>query len=488
MTGIELWSTTAASNNSASPNGWPEGMPPSGVNDSARQMMAAIRTWYESAEWINLGYTPTYISGTSFSLVGDKTSDFQVGRRVKMYGTTPSTLYGTIATSAYTSLTTVTVTMDSGTIDSNLTTVWISIISINSSSFAGAPFIDSTAIIKGSADPTKLIKIEADGITTATTRTWTAPDADLTVVGVSTTQTLTNKKLSDSTCTIVDNGDDTKQVAFECSGIATSTTRTLGVPDKSGTLALTSDLTIMYSHISGFTPSSIAGTSTTASITVGSGQAADSTNASYISKGTTTSWDVSNGNAINGYEGGTTLPNSSTIHFFVCSGASGTGTFASTSLTPTFPTGYDSYYRRIFSLKTTGAGALIPGTSIEIGGGAQLFYLTTQVLDVNTSALGTSRTLYTLSVPAGIKVEPLIRALGNTTTAFFIVLTSPDETDVAPATVFSNVPGQDLSSNNGGPVSTLFLTTNTSGQIGARANTTSISLAITTRGWIDFRR
>lgn len=55
------------------------------------------------------------------------------------------------------------------------------------------PFVDSTAIMKGSADATKLLRIEVDGLTTATTRVWTAPDSDLTVVGTSTTQTLSNK-------------------------------------------------------------------------------------------------------------------------------------------------------------------------------------------------------------------------------------------------------------------------------------------------------
>lgn len=43
---INLWSTTAALNNSAPPAGWPEGMAPSAVNDTARQMMADIATWY----------------------------------------------------------------------------------------------------------------------------------------------------------------------------------------------------------------------------------------------------------------------------------------------------------------------------------------------------------------------------------------------------------------------------------------------------------
>jgi hypothetical protein len=45
MANIYDWSTTPGSNASASPYGWPEGMPPSGVNDSARQMMAETAKW-----------------------------------------------------------------------------------------------------------------------------------------------------------------------------------------------------------------------------------------------------------------------------------------------------------------------------------------------------------------------------------------------------------------------------------------------------------
>lgn len=43
------------------------------------------------------------------------------------------------------------------------------------------PFIDSTAILKGSGDATKLLRIEVDGITTATTRVWTAPNSDTSI-------------------------------------------------------------------------------------------------------------------------------------------------------------------------------------------------------------------------------------------------------------------------------------------------------------------
>jgi hypothetical protein len=44
---------------------------------------------------------------------------------------------------------------------------------------ASAPFIDSTAIIKGSGDATKLLRIEVDGLTTATTRVLTMADQDV---------------------------------------------------------------------------------------------------------------------------------------------------------------------------------------------------------------------------------------------------------------------------------------------------------------------
>jgi len=56
------------------------------------------------------------------------------------------------------------------------------------------PFIDSTAIIKGSADPTKLFKIEVDGFTTATTRVATPPNQDFTMAGTNVAQTFSVKQ------------------------------------------------------------------------------------------------------------------------------------------------------------------------------------------------------------------------------------------------------------------------------------------------------
>lgn len=50
-------------------------------------------------------------------------------------------------------------------------------------------------------------------------------------------QTLKNKKLEDSTTSIVDDGDNTKALKFQCVGITTGNTRVLTVPDFDGTIA-----------------------------------------------------------------------------------------------------------------------------------------------------------------------------------------------------------------------------------------------------------
>lgn len=247
---------------------------------------------------------------------------------------------------------------------------------------------------------------------------------------------------------------------------------------------------ITFNSIAGCLPTSITGNSTTASLTVATGQAANSTNATYITSAGY-SWAVSNGNAINGYQGGATLPNSSTIHFFICTGGTGTGSFASTSLAPTLPTGYSTSFRRIFSLNTNSSGALIPGTAIEVEGGAILYYLTTQLLDISTTTgTSASRTLYTLTVPSGIRVGPVFRAAGTSGTG--TLLTSGDETDVAVSASLTAAPlvdMQEFAAQDSAVLGRNFLTTNTSGQIGARSSggTTNI-LNFVTSGFKDFRR
>lgn len=81
---LKDWSTTPASNNSTPPEGWPEGMAPSKVNDTARQNMAYIREWYEDAEWIR--YDHSIASSTSSTVVisGDVTAVYVADRAIRL--------------------------------------------------------------------------------------------------------------------------------------------------------------------------------------------------------------------------------------------------------------------------------------------------------------------------------------------------------------------------------------------------------------------
>jgi len=87
-------------------------------------------------------------------------------------------------------------------------------------------------------DATKKLALVLSGITTATTRSITVPDADFTLVGAALTQTLTNKTITiaDNALTIQDNSDATKQWQLQLSGITTGNTRVAAVADRDITL------------------------------------------------------------------------------------------------------------------------------------------------------------------------------------------------------------------------------------------------------------
>jgi hypothetical protein len=124
-------------------------------------------------QWV-VGPTPTFVSTTQFTLVGDQTSDFHVGRRV-MTTNSGGTVFSRISVSAFTALTTVTVVNDgAGVLDSGLSAVSYGLLS---SVDPSTPLLtDAHPIVSGSADKTKLVRLEADGLTTATTRVITMPD------------------------------------------------------------------------------------------------------------------------------------------------------------------------------------------------------------------------------------------------------------------------------------------------------------------------
>lgn len=122
MSKVGSWSIDAATNTAASPDGLPEGMAPSGVNDAAREMMARIKEYANDAEWFDRALTPTYVSANAFTVVGDQTGFLQAGRALKLYDTsgTAQPIYRFIRTASFTVVTTL--QLESGTaITSSLT-------------------------------------------------------------------------------------------------------------------------------------------------------------------------------------------------------------------------------------------------------------------------------------------------------------------------------------------------------------------------------
>jgi hypothetical protein len=301
MSGIKDYSTTPANNNAAPPNGFPEGMAPASVNDGMRQVMADIRSWFIAPQWIDFGDTPTQTGANTFLIPTDLTSRYTVGTRIRMIGSTPFTLTGTISASSYSAPnTSVTVAMDSGSLNSTLNAI-----AINESLKTSQYFLSSVF-------------------------------------------------------SLFDVTDVTKKIAFALSGITTGTTRTITIPDKSGTLAMTSDITSLRNFIDGYTLST-AGSSATMSI--GAGQASDSTNAAYITLAasidkTTGSWAVGSTNG--GLDTGT-IANSTWYHFYAIRRPD-TGVvdviFSLSASSPALPTNY-TQYRLIGAAQTNGSAQWI---------------------------------------------------------------------------------------------------------------------------------
>lgn len=125
---VGRWSTTAASNNNTPPDGWPEGQAPSTVNDCAREMMASIRTMLNDMSFIDLAHTPTQTSSTTFTLPSNVVSYYEVGRRVKAFDGA-NTFYGTVISSSFTTVTGITLRLDSGALTTSLSSIAVSVLS-----------------------------------------------------------------------------------------------------------------------------------------------------------------------------------------------------------------------------------------------------------------------------------------------------------------------------------------------------------------------
>lgn len=164
--------------------------PPSSPVWSVDNVRGINDTTVSFSQWAS-GPTPTFINTTQFSIAGDQTSSFQVGRRAQVTDSV-TTKYGRISVSTYDgiSLTTVTLVLDGGAVlVTPLSAVSYGLITPTDTSEPVLP--DTVFLISGSSDRTKLVRFEVDGLTTATTRVMTIPDRSMTLGDVASSITLT---------------------------------------------------------------------------------------------------------------------------------------------------------------------------------------------------------------------------------------------------------------------------------------------------------
>jgi hypothetical protein len=240
----------------------------------------------------------------------------------------------------------------------------------------------------------------------------------------------------------------------------------------------------LRSYLAGLTLST-AGSSATFS--VAAGIAADSTNvdmltlAASISK-TTGAWAVGTGN---GALDTGAIAASTWYHVWLIkrTDTSVVDVLVSLSATaPTMPTSYTEK-RRIGSMKTNGSSQWT--SFVQLG---DEFLWGTSVLDVNVTTLGTTATLYTLSVPTSVQVRARCRGYVTGGSTFQAVLiTSPDETSQAVNVPVGNGTGINPVASAAQYFGELQVRTNTSGQVRAIANLASTNLTVVTYGWFDDR-
>jgi hypothetical protein len=203
---------------------------------------------------------------------------------------------------------------------------------------------------------------------------------------------------------------------------------------------------------------------------------------STISKRSDAAWAQGTGQG--GMDSGS-KPTSGTLHVYIISNGSDVDAIFSQSATsPTLPGGY-TQYRRIGAVTTDGSANIRRFVQV----GDRFLYTGKPIADATLANVAVGGTLITLTVPAGIKVYPMINFLSNSTTRY-ITSYDPDSTWASSnITALTNTAGNVLLQNRLYSSSSAIhgVMTNTSRQLGFDINATGNHLIIDTYGWFDTR-
>jgi hypothetical protein len=148
--GVKDYSTTASENDAAGSVNFAENQLPSTLNNSMRQVLADIREHLEDGGFFNYGHTTVYGSATTFTVASvNVTAIYAVGRRIRAVGSSTGTIYGVITASAFSSNTTVTVSFDSGSLQSETLAISVSVLDVNG-------HVDASKILSGTLPNARL--------------------------------------------------------------------------------------------------------------------------------------------------------------------------------------------------------------------------------------------------------------------------------------------------------------------------------------------
>ena len=272
MAGIKDYSTTQASNTDLNGISTAEGMLPSNLNNAIRALMKNTRDFYNDAQWVEFGdgsgaYTAAYVSGTAFTINGiNVTSEYHAGRRIKIFlGTTAAFRYGVIASSSFSTNTTVNVTWDSGSLANEALSVFLAILTKTNSSIpteiigtaniadnavTTAKILDNNVTVAKMADNS----VDSDQYVNGSIDTIHIADAQITTAKI-TDANVTTAKITDANVTtakIADSNVTTAKIAdsnVTTAKLATNAVTTIKITDGNVTTAKIADSQITSAKI-----------------------------------------------------------------------------------------------------------------------------------------------------------------------------------------------------------------------------------------------
>ena len=232
-------------------------------------------------------------------------------------------------------------------------------------------------------------------------------------------------------------------------------------------------------------------TDTAHDITVAVGEVRDNANAvdivlaSAMTKRIDATWASGSGNG--GLASGVSIATNTWyhVHAIVVSGSVDIGFDTSVTAANLVANNSASAFRRIGAVLTDGSSNIL--NFIQDG---DEFIFKAQIVNINATAIGTSRVTQAVSTPLGVQTRAILGLVGqvaSSNSGVRVTLTHPDVTDATPTNQNANNAGENSSNNNGTFAGgTHIVLTNTSSQIAIRQDFDS-TVSMNTNGYYDRR-